>query len=69
MSVNFTGDLLQHRSIMTELILPEAIIHFKAIMLTSTRDDKKKKKKTGKFSSKREKQLNKTSAVMFLQMF
>jgi len=31
MSVNFTGDLLWHRSIMTELILPEAIIHFKTI--------------------------------------
>lgn len=31
MGVNFTGDLLQYKSIMAELILPQAILHFKAI--------------------------------------
>lgn len=31
MGVNFTGDLLQCKSVMIELILPEDILHFKAI--------------------------------------
>lgn len=31
MSANFTGDLPPHRSIMTEFILPAAIIYFKDI--------------------------------------